>query len=306
MLPIIQNDLYKYLAVAVMLLAILFAYFKGRGAVSASGRSLAWTNVPLIAFAIASLGPSAFAIIIYLGYKVGLIQPPASGYRFSTFITGLPFDFAVMNWPFVALYLACRLRPNLNSARSAMWLSVVAMSLPNVLLFSLAWEMVSNARGAGQGIGVIEAMLMWPIVAMLWPGPLPDISDAVLNVISVFTAPIPILGLSCWLPAQLIGRGRPILDEKQLRGLRLSRVASHCGGLRRFAPNPSYALPECTRPSRYEGSGSDSIIQHQLKYKKFSRCAASLRTLGKRAASQCSGSLLRSLSGSRAPLRDRC
>ena len=76
MLPIIENDLYKYLAVAVMLLAILFAYFKGRGAVSASGRSLAWTNVPLIAFAIASLGPSAFAIIIYLGYKVGLIQPP--------------------------------------------------------------------------------------------------------------------------------------------------------------------------------------------------------------------------------------
>src|SRR5882757_5581189 len=112
MLPILEYDLYKYLALAVMLLAILFAYLKGRDAVSASSRSLAWTNVPLIAFAIASLGPSAFAIMIYLGYKFGLIQPDPRGYRFSTFIRDLPFDFAVMNWPFVALYLTCRLWPN--------------------------------------------------------------------------------------------------------------------------------------------------------------------------------------------------
>ena len=139
MLPILEYDLYKYLALAVMLLAILFAYFKGRDAVSASSRSVAWTYVPLIAFAIASLGPSAFAIMIYLGYKVGLIQPQPSGYSFSTFIPDLPFDFAVINWPFVALYVTCRLGPNFGSARSAMWLSVVAMSLPNILLFSLAW-----------------------------------------------------------------------------------------------------------------------------------------------------------------------
>src|SRR5258708_11363048 len=105
MLTILEYDLYKYLALAVMLLAILFAYLKGRDAVSASSRSLAWTHVPLIAFAIASLGPSAFAIMIYLGYKFGLIQPVPSGYRFSTYIQDLPFDFAVINWPFVALYL---------------------------------------------------------------------------------------------------------------------------------------------------------------------------------------------------------
>ena len=201
MLPIIENDLYKYLALAVMLLAILFAYFKGRHAVSAGGRSLVWTHVPLIAFAIASLGPSAFAIIIYLGYKVGLIQPDPSGYRFSTFIGGLPFDFAVMNWGFVALYVTCRLWPNFGSARSAMWTSTVAMSLPNVFLFSLAWEMVSNARGAGQGIGVIEAMLMWPVIALF----LPDMPDTALYVISVFTAPIPLLGLIGWVVGQLPG-----------------------------------------------------------------------------------------------------
>lgn len=170
MLPILTSDLYNYLALAVMLLAILFGYRKGRDGVSASSQSLAWTQVPLIAFAIASIGPSAFAIIIYLGYKFDLIQPDPSGYSFSTFIRDLPFNFAVINWGFVALYLACRLWPNFGSARSAMWLSVVAMSLPNVFLFSLAWEMVSNVFDAGQGIGVIEAMLILPIITTIWPG----------------------------------------------------------------------------------------------------------------------------------------
>src|SRR3954471_5921362 len=118
---------YKYVALAVMLLATLFAFWKGRDAVSASSRSLAWTNVPLIAFAIASLGPSALAVMIYLGYKSGLIQPLPSGYRFSTFIRDLPFEFAVINWPFVALYLTCLLCPNFGAARSAMWVSVVMM-----------------------------------------------------------------------------------------------------------------------------------------------------------------------------------
>ena len=208
MLPILTSDLYKYLALAAMLLAILFGYRKGRGATSASGRSLAWTHIPLIAFAIASLGPSAFAVMIYLGYKFGLIQPPASGYRFSTFIRDLPIDFAVINWGFVALYLTCRLRPDFGSARSAMWFSVVAMSLPNVVLFSLAWTMVSNVFDAGQGIGVIEAMLMLPIFALIWPNPLPGILDpdsGIGLVISALTAPVPILGLIGWLIGQFIG-----------------------------------------------------------------------------------------------------
>jgi hypothetical protein len=208
MLPILEQDLYKYSALAVMLIAILFAYWKGRNAISETGRSLAWTHVPLIAFAIASLGPSALAIMIYLGYKFGLIQPKPSGYTFSTFIRDLPFDFAVINWPFVALYLTCRLWPNFGSARSAMWLSLVAMSLPNVLLFSLAWTMVANVFDAGQGIGVIEAVLILPINAMIWPGAVPDFSDAGFGIgfiISVLTAPIPFLGLIGWLGGQWLG-----------------------------------------------------------------------------------------------------
>jgi hypothetical protein len=209
MLPILEYDSYKYSALAVMLLAILFAYLKGRDAVTASSRSLAWTHVPLIAFAIVSLGPSALAIMIYLGYEIGLIQPPPSGYGFSTYIRDLPFDFAVINWPFVALYLTCRLWPNFGSARSAMWLSVVAMSLPNVLLFSLAGTMVSTVFDAGQGIGVIEATVIFPIIAMIWPGPVPGIFDddsSIGFVISALTAPIPFLGLIGWLAGQLIGR----------------------------------------------------------------------------------------------------
>jgi hypothetical protein len=207
--PILEYDSYKYLALAVMLLAILFAYLKGRDADSATSRSLAWTHVPLIAFAIASLGPSAFAIIIYLGYKLALIQPGPHGYRFSTFIRDLPFDFAVINWPFVALYLTCRLWPTFGSVRSAMWLSVVAMSLPNVLLFSLASTMVSDVFDAGQGIGVVEFMLIFPIIAMIWPGPDPGIFDAGFGigfVVSALTAPIPILGLIGWVAGQLFGR----------------------------------------------------------------------------------------------------
>jgi len=184
-----------------MLLAIVFGYRRGRNVVSATGQSLAWTQVPLIAFVIASIGPSAFAIIIFLGYKFGLIQPEPSGYRFSTFIRDLPFDFAVINWGFVALYLTCRLWPNFGSARSAMWLSVIAMCLPNVLLFFLAWELVSKAFDAGQGIGDIMAMISFPIIMIIWlpPRPIFDAGFDIGFVISAFMTPIPFFGLIGWL-----------------------------------------------------------------------------------------------------------
>ena len=199
MLPILMSDSYKYLALAVMLLAILFGYCKGRHVVSVKNQSLAWTHVPLIAFVTASIGPSAFAVIIYLGYKIGLIQPPPSGYSFSTYIGGLPFDFAVMNWGFVALYLTCRLWPDFGSARSAMWLSVVLMSLPNVLLFSLAPTMVSNVFDAGQGIGIVEAMLILPFALIFDP------DSGIGLVISALIAPIPFLGMIGWLVGQFVG-----------------------------------------------------------------------------------------------------
>jgi hypothetical protein len=70
----------RYLALIVLLLLVAFGYFRGRS------RSPAWTNIPLIALAILSIGPSVCAVILYLSYKFGLIQPGAPGYQFGSSI----------------------------------------------------------------------------------------------------------------------------------------------------------------------------------------------------------------------------
>ena len=201
---VLMSDPFKYSALAVMLLAILLAYCKGRHAVSADGRSLAWTRVPLIAFLTVSIGPSAVATLIYLGYTSGLLQAGPSGYRFSSFILQLPLDFAVMNWGFVALYVTCRLSPNVESTRSGMWFSATAMSFFNVPLFFLAPEMVSNVFDAGQGIGVVQALLSMP----LWFGPYPaflDPDSAIGLLVLAPLAPIPFSGLIGWIAGRFIG-----------------------------------------------------------------------------------------------------
>lgn len=201
---LLMSDAFKYAALAVMALAVALAYVKGRRAAAAGGRSLGWTQVPLLAFVTVSVGPSAVAVLIYLGDKAGLLQPAPSGYRFSSFILQLPLDFAVMNWGFVALYVASRLSADSGSARVAMWLSAAAMACFNVPLFFLAPEMVSSVFDAGQGIGVILAMLSMPF----WPGPYPAFLDPGSGIgLLVFAplAPIPLAGLVCWLAGRFIG-----------------------------------------------------------------------------------------------------
>jgi len=201
---LLMSDQFKYAALALMLLAMLLAYFKGRYAASATGRPLAWTQVPMIAFLAVSIGPSAIAALIYLGYKSGLLQAGKAGYQFSTFIFQLPLDFALMNWGFAALYVASRLAPNFRSSRSAMWFSAAAMSLLNLPLFFLARDMVSNVFDAGQGIGIVQAVFSMP----LWFGSYPSFlnPDSGLGLL-VFAplAPIPLAGLICWIAVQLIG-----------------------------------------------------------------------------------------------------
>jgi hypothetical protein len=204
----------RYLALLLMLLAVVCGYRKGRSASALSGQSLAWTNIPLIALAIISIGPSICAVILYLTYRSGLVQPPAPGYNFGSFVYSLPVDFALMNWAFVPLYVVCRIWPKLGAARLAMWFSVVAMSAPNIVLFALAPEMISSAFDRGQGIGVIEAVLLWPPIAMVWPG----IASIILDADTAFTFVLmalvgflPTLGLIAWLAGQLVGwadRGR--------------------------------------------------------------------------------------------------
>jgi hypothetical protein len=191
----------RHLALIVLSLLVAFGYWRGRS------HSPAWSNIPLIALAIISIGPSVCAVILYLAYDFGLIQPNAPGYRFRSFVYWLP-DFALLNWAFVPLYAVGRIWPHAGSARLAMWFAVVAMSVPNVLLFALAPEMVSNARDAGQGIGIIEAVLTFSPFQML-PG-IGAIIDAasfeVSFVLHALTGFLPILGLVAWLLGQLAGR----------------------------------------------------------------------------------------------------
>jgi len=201
---LLMSDPFKYSVLAVMLLAISLAFYKGRHAVSADGRSLAWTHIPLIAFLTVSIGPSIAAALLYLGTKSGLLQAGPSGVQFSSFIFQLPLDFAVMNWGFVALYVICRLAPDFRSSRPAMWVSAAVMFLLNVPLFFLAPDMVSNVFDAGQGIGIVQAMLSMP----LWFGSYPaflDPDSAIGRVVFAPLAPIPLSGLIAWVVTQLIG-----------------------------------------------------------------------------------------------------
>ncbi len=193
----------RYLALIVLLLLVAFGYFRGRG------RSPAWTNIPLMALAILSIGPSVCAVILYLSYKFGLIQTGAPGYEFKSFVYFLPVDFALLNWAFVPLYVVGRIWPRAGSARLAMWFAVVAMSVPNAVLFGLAPEMISSARDAGQGIGVMEAVLLWSPIQTIFPGMFAIVDAAgfeysfLLNALTRF---LPILGLVAWLLGQLVGR----------------------------------------------------------------------------------------------------
>jgi hypothetical protein len=200
-----------------MLLAAVYGWRKGRAASVGSGRPLAWTNIPLIALAIISMGPSLCAAILYLTYRFGLVQPPASGYRFGSFVTLLPADFALMNWAFVPLYVVCRIWPDRDGARLAMWLSVVAMSLPCAVLFALAPEMLSTARDAGQGIGIVEAVLLWSPLAAMVPGVaslIIDAGTAWMSVLMALAGFLPMLGLMAWLLGQFAGRA---VQRKVLR-----------------------------------------------------------------------------------------
>lgn len=85
-----------------------------------------------------------------------------------------------------------------------MWLSATLMSFLNVPLFFLAPDMISNVFDAGQGIGIIQAMLSMP----LWFGPYPAFLDPDSGIgLLVFAplAPIPFSGLIGWIAGRFIG-----------------------------------------------------------------------------------------------------
>lgn len=189
-------------ALIVLLAVAAFAY--GRG----WGRAPAWTNIPLIALAILSVGPSVCAAILYLASQAGLIHPGAPGYRFTSLVYVLPLDFALLNWAFVPLYAVGRLWPHWGSARVAMWFAVVAMAIPNAMLFALAPTMISGAFDAGQGIGIVESLFLMSPIQMI-----PGIGELMLKasfetffILGALTGFLPLVGLVAWLLGQLAGR----------------------------------------------------------------------------------------------------
>ena len=136
---------------------------------NARGPSLAWTKVPLIAFVLFTVGPGLIAAVLYFIYtilgikgsrEVGGYGSTAYGYYLDAGILLAPLLFAIITWPFLALFFICKLRAKRESAdirslRFAMWGSLVAMSLPNLLfLFISSEEMIADFPGSGEGLGL--------------------------------------------------------------------------------------------------------------------------------------------------------
>jgi hypothetical protein len=78
-----------------------------------------------------------------------------------------------------------------------------------LVLFGLAPEMLSTARDAGQGIGIVEAVLMWSPIAAIVPGVASIIiaaNTAWMPVLMALAGFLPMLGLIGWLLGRLAGR----------------------------------------------------------------------------------------------------
>ena len=131
-----------------MLLAVAFGYYKGRNAAVVSGQSLTWTQIPLIALAIISIGPSIVAVVLYLAYTFGIIQPGAYGFRFShVFIFESP--------------LAPEMVTNAFDAGQGIGITEAMLSLP---IITIIWPgTYPSLFDSGFGGGLIISALTAPV-----------------------------------------------------------------------------------------------------------------------------------------------
>ena len=139
-----------------------------------------WSKYPLIAFAIVSIGPSVFAPTLYL-WRFGS-SPGDHLAEISTLLVAFPALFALVNWPFLALYFVCRRKVkeewrSVRSVRLAMWISLVAMLLWNVLVLTT---------------GILGEELIYP-----W-------SWIEAGNFFLLLVPLPILGLIGWVTGRLV------------------------------------------------------------------------------------------------------
>lgn len=127
----------------------------------------------MYALAIISVGPSVIAPVLYLTLRIFGVNW-VGGYGFdATSALLLPILLAMANWPFVVLYVICRSKikrelPSANAVRVAMWFSLVAMFVPNVLLFfSAPVDIIWKAPDAGEATGYLIGILTFGPVPIL-------------------------------------------------------------------------------------------------------------------------------------------
>jgi hypothetical protein len=138
---------------------------------------LRWMYLPLIAFAVFAIGPSVIAPILYilhLLFDLSAYLGAVQGGPGPISLVLEPLVLTVAFWPFLALYGAAR---DGLIAQPAEWKSVrlatigatLTMSLPStVFLVGTPAEMLSSARDAGQGTGIMIFLFMFllPIVGI--------------------------------------------------------------------------------------------------------------------------------------------
>ena len=118
--------------------------------------------LPLIVWGTISLVPPLLTVLVWflwtsfgisIGYKV-------EKWRGFLDCLGISPLIALANWPFPILYIVSRAYakkrwPRVGPIRAGMWGSVIAMSIPNVVvLLETPDELLSAAHDAGQGLGM--------------------------------------------------------------------------------------------------------------------------------------------------------
>jgi hypothetical protein len=128
---------------------------------------LRWLYLPLIAFAIFTVGPSVLApigFILSLVVDLRAFIGPHAPNPFALLLD--PLVLAIAFWPFLALYGITR---NKLIAEPAEWRSIrlatigatIAMSLPStIFLVGVPQEMTATSTGAGQGTGIACFLFM--------------------------------------------------------------------------------------------------------------------------------------------------
>jgi hypothetical protein len=154
--------------VCVYVLALIVDWPQRAAAVTTdyglTDRKMRWPYTSLIIFGVLCVGPSLIAPIAYLLSSTvdisGLIGRPDRPPDLIALLL-YPFFFFLPFWPFLALYDVTRKAvtddPSAQkSIRLAMIVSTVAMALPSLLFWTTTpAEMMSSARDAGQGTGII-------------------------------------------------------------------------------------------------------------------------------------------------------